>query len=986
MSSVSQLVPNYVLGISDQPDELKRPGQVRESINTFPDVTFGLTKRPGLDYIKTINLPTKLDSTPDSGNGSWFSYFRTNEGIGREEYFGYISQQGKVKIWSAKTGTEMNVNYLKTIVPVPSSTFSLPDASTSTAPKFGASLVQVSDDDMIKPTDPNYDQAYVPYLIHQNRKSIKNLTINDYTFLANREISATISGSTADVPTFEAFIDIRTLAYNRDYTIAFNEPGASSGVTNVTTATSVDLLGSSFPSYGTTCYSGTETLTINHPTDTSKTGLRINFTTYCQNIASEGPDGYWVNHATSLTLLSGGSGWEIGDTVTVTTSYGATCKVRVDEIGTASYKASIGVATEASPASATTTISVQNLIGTLPDPTASPAVVGSGLLKEIYDLGGWDTIEQIGNGIYITRSTAFTVDTPEYDLFNILSLNKSDSNTAYMATDNISSLPTQCKHNVICKVLNSGSSSDDYFVRFQGDLNQDGRGVWEETRQPGLNNTFNVGTMPHQIVRMSTVDLTDPNDPIVTFLVSDVDYDSRQVGDTNTNLEPSFVGKPINNVMFFRNRLIFLSDESVVMSRPGDYFNFWAVSAIAASPKDPIDVSAATTYASVLYDGITINNGLVLFSEFQQFLLTTDSDVLDNSTVKVTPIGSYNFSKLGTPFRMGGTFGWIGTETNFSKFNEMSEVFREGEPNVQENSTIIKKRFIGEQVEIASSKESGITMFSEYQSKNIFFYRFFNNGNERVLSSWSQWVLPDPLQFHTIIGDNYCAVTKDANNQYHFIQLSIREGFLGQTSLGIPFVYPVALDYKAIVPKESVTFDSNTRTSTFTSTIPIKDIEPVVLSTDHGRYGKPTKDTSGTTLTLVGDWSDSDLYVGYTVPCKISLPTFYVQQQQQNRVKSELTKDLIIHRAKFSFGDVGYYSIDLKRLGMDNYTFDNEFTYTDLYKADADYVVTEVQSTVPIYTRNKSFDVDITSDHPCPFILFSMTWEGDFTNNYYKSV
>ena len=47
MSSVSQIIPNFIGGINDQPDELKKPGQVRDAVNMIPDVVKGLYKRPG---------------------------------------------------------------------------------------------------------------------------------------------------------------------------------------------------------------------------------------------------------------------------------------------------------------------------------------------------------------------------------------------------------------------------------------------------------------------------------------------------------------------------------------------------------------------------------------------------------------------------------------------------------------------------------------------------------------------------------------------------------------------------------------------------------------------------------------------------------------------------------------------------------------------------------------------------------------------------
>ena len=41
MATVTQQIPNYILGISDQPDELKLNGQVKDLQNAYPDITLG---------------------------------------------------------------------------------------------------------------------------------------------------------------------------------------------------------------------------------------------------------------------------------------------------------------------------------------------------------------------------------------------------------------------------------------------------------------------------------------------------------------------------------------------------------------------------------------------------------------------------------------------------------------------------------------------------------------------------------------------------------------------------------------------------------------------------------------------------------------------------------------------------------------------------------------------------------------------------------
>ena len=56
MASITQTIPQYSLGMSEQPDQLKFPGQVTEVTNAIPDITKGLFKRPGAKRIGTDAL------------------------------------------------------------------------------------------------------------------------------------------------------------------------------------------------------------------------------------------------------------------------------------------------------------------------------------------------------------------------------------------------------------------------------------------------------------------------------------------------------------------------------------------------------------------------------------------------------------------------------------------------------------------------------------------------------------------------------------------------------------------------------------------------------------------------------------------------------------------------------------------------------------------------------------------------------------------
>ena len=106
MPAVTQRVDNYLGGVSRQSDDKKLPGQVEECLNGYPDPTFGLTKRPGFQWIANLGTGTTYDSS------KWFYISRT-EG---ERYIGCITpasggSTGAIAIWNAVTGASANITY-----------------------------------------------------------------------------------------------------------------------------------------------------------------------------------------------------------------------------------------------------------------------------------------------------------------------------------------------------------------------------------------------------------------------------------------------------------------------------------------------------------------------------------------------------------------------------------------------------------------------------------------------------------------------------------------------------------------------------------------------------------------------------------------------------------------------------------------------------------------------------------------------------------
>ena len=105
MAAVTQSIPNFLGGVSSQPDEKKSPGQVVDIINGYPDPTFGLTKRNGTQFLLT--LETYDENNDPLEDASWFFINRSRT----ESYFGCVTTEGNIRIWNTITRTEATINY-----------------------------------------------------------------------------------------------------------------------------------------------------------------------------------------------------------------------------------------------------------------------------------------------------------------------------------------------------------------------------------------------------------------------------------------------------------------------------------------------------------------------------------------------------------------------------------------------------------------------------------------------------------------------------------------------------------------------------------------------------------------------------------------------------------------------------------------------------------------------------------------------------------
>jgi hypothetical protein len=1043
MASVTQKVPNYVLGISTQPDEKKIPGQVVDLVNGVPDVVRQLIKRPGSQLVNTLTPST-------ASHTKWFDIYTTDE----EQYIGQVGADGAVKIWRCSDGVEIPVDY---------------NDITGTNKATYLDNTALSD---------------------EKSSDIQVLTINETTFFVNRRKTVAMKTGASDKSAAqlnEAFINLDTISYGKQYALDIFDPADNTTYSH-TRATGIvidEATSYSGTSNGDCLGMGRETVNISTGTDkfgtsppnmsaNGKSRMRYEVDTRCTPQPTPPVDSSYSYHDAYQPfskLQFGGEGWTTGDTHQYTSEKGITTTITV--------KSHINVVSRA------------NIVGVRPNPTSSNAeehVSSGGILGDIKTVldaitGHGITATVCGNGIHLYRATPFGVTTPEKTLMTITTTE----------ANNIADLPRVCRHGYTVRVVNSGEDMDDYYLRFQAEgISADivqtatyaragntvtvtsnnhglangsevildftsgaatdgyytiqsvadantftvtdassgtisagetvtihparfGEGVWEEVAAPGITTTFDDDTMPLKLTRVlpGTFSINGGGATSYAngaFRFGYPDWGKRDVGDDVTNSEPSFVGNTIQKMVFYRNRIALLSEANLILSRVNQFYHFWVKTAMAISNADPIDLQSSSTFPTKLYDAVESNAGLVIFSASEQFLLSSGAEaLLTPETAKIAYLSSYAFNPDTEPISLGTTLGFLNSTAKNARFYEMASIQSNTEPEVQEQSKIIARLFPNNITMVTGSTENNLLLYGvdstlHAATNEVWGYKWFQAGDKRAQSAWFRWTLPNNVVFHTILDDVYYAVLQNGSD-YTLEKFDIKLT-LGTPMIGTaPDDNRVHLDTKKTIASGDITYNTAADTSTFTLGTGFYSTRTLTVycTTDSDAAGKSydvqAADIAGSNpnkvITLPGNWKTStkdgspvntDLIVGYEYEFEVELPKLYMVRNEGGKTRSETRGSLVIHRMNFDFGDVGVIDVTLKRRGRDDYTYTVESLEWDNINASTAAIADGYNHTIPVYDRNVNLSVLIKSNHPSPATIHSMNWEGDYSPRYYQRV
>jgi len=685
MPLISGTVPSLINGISQQPATLRMPTQGETQINGFSHISRGLEKRSCTEHVSEIS-----DVTSSNSNDVFIHTIRRSE----DEAYALIVKGGisggaapVVKLYDLTgfaTGTPGAEVFIH---PIKQSGAVSGNGTLDTNVSNYLSNFTASGNDIFAP----------------NKLSVT--TVADFSFILNKtQTVKKKTNETHDTSNYQAVVYVKTGDFNADYKVKVT----------VYTDKEMKIPDSSFGS------SGIKEVTFHTPDNQTKSGTGDSAESETVSINNQNAV-VVSNIAKALWTGSENTGVDV-----VTIGFDA------DNDGKKQAKIKSGGS------------NYSGTKGVINKGTTTNTNLGSGN-SGLEDLGtpfttGSDYVD--GESlVYLESTKPFTIECTDGkgDSY-MVAINASDE------VPNFGSLPaSKIPDDFVAKISgDKGSGQDDYYVKWNGS-------VYKETFRPKYpldNNQDSRKALDNTTMPMQLFKQFDSNDDIY-FVLKPIDFKERTVGDDTTNPFPSFADYDdtvdadgiykINDIFFHRNRLGFISDENVILSEAANYFNFFANTVLSVLDTSVVDVAVSNNQVAILKSAIPFQENLLLFSDLQQFKLTSD-EFLTPTSVTVNVATNFETSTEAKPVAAGKTIFFPFKRGAFSGIREYTIDIASETNDANEVTSHVPELVAGTVKKMAvSSNEEVLCVLSDTDRSELFVYKYYYSDKEKLQSSWSNW-------------------------------------------------------------------------------------------------------------------------------------------------------------------------------------------------------------------------------------------------------
>jgi hypothetical protein len=500
-----------------------------------------------------------------------------------------------------------------------------------------------------------------------------------------------------------------------------------------------------------------------------------------------------------------------------------------------------------------------------------------------------------------------------------------------------------------------------YWAKFDVD-----QGGWVETFDPYEDNEFDATTMPHWLVREANG----------TFTFKQGEYKDRLCGDIETVPNPDFVGKEITSVVFHRNRLGFVSGETIFFSQSGKYFTFWPDFSTQSLDSDAFGLTASAETVNELKHAVGFRKSLFLTSNKAQFEVS-GGQFLSPSTASVDLSTTYLTEEKCRPITLGNTLYFA------AKSGRDALVFEyqyddNSVSNVASDVTLHALSYIPAPIELMtgdSTNDMLVLLCSEERS-SLYVYKMYVDVDTKAQSAWTRWTYGEgsDIKWAAVIdGELYVIIARNG-------EVFMERTFLRYELSNENHPYQVNMDRQVQI---TGVYDAATNLTTWT--LPYRHNQNItaVLSTDFpiGLVGEvmTVNYTTDYEFTAVGNYSAGRAIIGTVFTSRVKLSKLYPRDPQNLR-KTITSGRFQLRNVSLNFKDSGYFKVRITPEFRNSREF--EFTGRIVGSGYSRIGIPAIPALgdfrVPVMTRADTVDIEIINDSEKPMNITSIDYVGFF--------
>lgn len=223
-------------------------------------------------------------------------------------------------------------------------------------------------------------------------------------------------------------------------------------------------------------------------------------------------------------------------------------------------------------------------------------------------------------------------------------------------------------------------------------------------------------------------------------------------GDLDTQALPQMFGKKITYLGNFQDRLLVISGSTLLLSRSGDYTNFFRQSALTLPADDPVEVFAQGSQGDTITDGVLMDRTLILFGQRQHYAMD-GRNALTPTSAYVATQQSFEDSNICPPVGNGNYIFFCQQRSGKLTLQQMqtgdyADSFRSFEITSQLDG------YIGgtpKQI-LALTSPSMLAVRTSTLPNGFYIFSYLDSADQtkRLYDSWSRWTWSTALG--TLVG------------------------------------------------------------------------------------------------------------------------------------------------------------------------------------------------------------------------------------------